>query len=227
VRACAPENGAGIEHDRSSRDENWNAVDRPAQRRYNGSMSEKKLSAASWAACKRVVSAWPKPGLLSLLKELYELNDDNRRFLHGRLLVEQSAANRNDARRQIAKLINPTGVFNNRFRHSDVKRVIDNYAKATGDDAGVAELLVADLSDTLGTFSEVGDYEPLVDHAYASMERLHRTLERLGASEAAPVVIALQKLAERWSGEFGYGLSDELEDLATEWEDRLVPRDTL
>ena len=169
---------------------------------------------------------WPRPGVIALVKELYELSDDNRRFLHARLLENLTDSNREDARRKIAKLITPATVFNNRFRHGDVKRVIDQYAKATDDDAGVAELLVADLSATLETFAEVGDVEILVDHAYASMERLHKTLDRLGPSHGLPVVISLQKLAQRWSGQFGYGLSDELDGLADEWETRLAPRET-
>jgi hypothetical protein len=189
-------------------------------------MSARKQRAASWAACKRAIADWPRPGVVALVKELYDLSDDNRRFLHARLLERLTDYNREEARRKIAKLINATTVFKNRFRHGDVKRVIDQYAKATGDDAGVAVLLVADLSATLETFNEVGDDEILVDHAYASMERLHKTLERLGPSEATPIVISLQKVAQRWYGRFGYGLSDELDGLAREWENRIVPRET-
>ena len=58
-----------------------------------------------------------------------------------------------------------------------MKRVIDPYYKATADDAGVAALLVADLEATCRVFDEVGRDEPLVGHAYALMERLHKTLE--------------------------------------------------
>jgi hypothetical protein len=153
-------------------------------------MSPRKQRVASWAACKRAIADWPRPGVVALVKELYDLSDDNRRFLHARLLERLTDYNREEARRKIAKLINATTVFKGRFRHSDVKRVIDQYAKATDDDAGVAELLLADLSATLEVFDEFGGGDvALVDHAYASMERLHKTLERLGPSEATPIVI--------------------------------------
>jgi len=185
-------------------------------------MPVRKQRAASWAACKRAIADWPRPGVIALVKELYDLSDDNRRFLHARLLERLTDFNRAEARRKIAKLITPANVFNNRFRAGDVKRVIDQYAKATGDDAGVAELLLADLSATLEVSNEFGGDERLIDHAYTSMERLHKTLERLAPAHALPVVISLQKLAERWYGQFGYGLGDELDGLAAEWEDRLA-----
>jgi hypothetical protein len=68
---------------------------------------------------------------------------------------------------------------------------------------------------------EVGDFEEIVDHIYASMNRLHKTLEGLEPEEARPMVQALDLVASRWSGQFGYGLSDELDGMAAEWLDRL------
>jgi hypothetical protein len=189
-------------------------------------MPRRKQRAASWAACKRAISDWPRPGVVALLQELYHLSDDNRRFLHSRLLEQLTDYNREDARRALAKLISPTAVFNDRFRHSDAKRIIDQYAKATDDDAGVADLLIADIDMTLETFNEVGDDVPLVDHAYASIERLHKTLERLHPDVARPLVEQLARVSTRWANRFGYGLSDELKGLADEWRDRLEPRAT-
>ena len=177
--------------------------------------------AASWAACKRVLARWPRPGLLALVQELYKLGEENRRFLHTRLLDEFGESNLNEIRAQIEKLVSPSAVYRDRFSHTDVKRLIDQYAKAGGDPAGVAGLLVADIAATCATFAEVGDFEPLVDHAYASMDRLHKTLESLDAAAARPVAETLSVVASRWSDRFGYGLSDELDGLAAEWRDRL------
>ena len=157
------------------------------------------------------------------MKGLYDLSDDNRRFLHARLLENLADSNLEDARRKVGRLINTSTVFNNRFRHGDVKRVVDQYARATGDDAGVARLLLADLEASLETISQVGDYEPIVDHAYASMERLHKTLERLAGDAARPLLEELARVAApRFSDQFGWGLSDELDGLAAEWEERLA-----
>jgi hypothetical protein len=180
-------------------------------------MERRKRKAASWAACKRVVAGWPKPGVVALVQELYKLSDDNRRFLHTRLLEQLGEYNLEEARRKIEKLVSPSVVYNNAFRHSEIKRVVDQYEKASGDPAGVAGLVVADIESSCETFAVVGDVEEIVDHVYASMNRLHKTLEKLDAAEARPVVGELALVASHWSGRFGYGLSDELEGLAAEW----------
>jgi len=184
-------------------------------------MAKRKQRVASWAACKRAMADWPRPGVVALVKELYDLSDDNRRFLHTRLLTNLTDYNIEDARRAVQKLVTPTVVFNDRFRHADLKRVVDQYFKATGNPAGVASVLVADVDASLHTFREVGDFEPLVDHVYASMARLHKSLEQLDPETARPIVEELEKVANRYSGEFGWGMSDELEGLATEWADRM------
>jgi hypothetical protein len=184
-------------------------------------MPRRKQRVASWAACKHAIADWPRPGVVGLVKELYELSDDNRRFLHARLLSNLTDYNVEDARRAVAKRVTPSAVFNGRFRHSDLKRVVDEYEKATRNLAGVASVLVADLDASLQTFRQVGDFEPIVDHAYASMQRLHQALEKLDPDTARPIVEELAKVANRYSGQFGYGVSDELDGLAAEWADRM------
>jgi hypothetical protein len=184
-------------------------------------MATRKKNSASWAACKQAMSKWPRAGVVALVQELYRLNPQNRRFLHARLLQKEGGASPEQAAKEIRKLVSTSAVFNGRFRHADVKRVVDEYAKGSGDAAGVAGLLVGDIEASCSTFSQVGDFEPMVDHVYTSMERLHQTLEKLEPAQARPVAKALAVVASRWSGEFGYGLSDELDGLAAEWQDRL------
>jgi hypothetical protein len=184
-------------------------------------MAKRTQKAASWAACKKVVAAWPRPGVVALVRELYQLSEENRRFLHTRLLDQLADHNLEEARRKIERLVSPSVVYDDSFRHSHVKRVIDQYAKASGDLAGVAGLLVTDIDTSCETFASVGDFEEIVDHAYASMNRLQKTLEGLDPEDARPVVQALGLVASRWSGQFGYGLSDELDGMAAKWLERL------
>lgn len=184
-------------------------------------MAKRKQRAASWAACKRAMADWPRPGVVALVKELYDLSDDNRRFLHTRLLDRLEDYNLGEARRMIRKLINPAVIYGDHFRHSDLKRVVDQSAKAAGNPAGVAFLLVSDIDASLKTFAEVGDFEAVVDHVYASMRRLHQALAELDADAARPVVDSLVEVAGRFSGKFGWGMSDELDALAAEWAGRV------
>ena len=184
-------------------------------------MAKRTKRAATWAACKKVIAGWPRPGVVALVQELYQLSEENRRFLHTRLLDQLGEFNLEEARREIKRLVSPSIVYKNAFRHSDLKRVVDQYAKAGGDAAGVAGLLVADIDASCETFEIVGDAPEIADHVYASMERLHKTLETLDPAEARPVVGALSLVASRWFDRFGYGVSDELDGLAVEWRDRL------
>jgi hypothetical protein len=181
----------------------------------------KPASEQSWAACKGVLKAWPRAGVVALVQELYRLSDDNRRFLHARLLSQHAAANVGEAAKVVRRMVSVREVYAGRFRHADVKRVVEQFEKATDDPAAVAALLLEDLAASLATFSQVGDYEPIVDHAYASMERLDKCLARLDPDAARPLAARLDTLASRWSDEFGYGLSDELDGMAYEWRERL------
>jgi hypothetical protein len=188
---------------------------------YNGSMEKRKRRAASWTACKRAMATWPRAGVIALVHELYKLGGENRRFLHARLLEDLPGDYHiEEARRAIAKMTTPAAVYNGRFKHADLKRVVDQYAKASDDPVGVAMLLIGDLDASLATFAQVGDFEPIVDHVYASINRLHKCLESLEPERVRPLVEELAKVSSRWANQFGWGMSDELEGLAHEWMER-------
>jgi hypothetical protein len=160
------------------------------------------------------------PGLRELVHELYELSDENRRFLHGRLLTDASGHALNDAIGALRRIISVQSVFQNRFRHSDAKRIVDQFAKATDDDEAVAQLLLADLEISFATFDEAGDFEPIVDHLYASLIRLNKIFGELSLSAVAPLNERATAMANRWGNQFGYGISDELTAFAHQWRER-------
>jgi hypothetical protein len=180
----------------------------------------KQRSTVNWSACKRAMSDWPRAGVIALVQELYRLSDENRQFLHARLLADQAAQSRDDVRQKVLRLVTPDAVYRGDFSHAAIKRLIDRFEKATDDAAATADLILSDIDASLLTFAQIGDFEPIVDHVYAMMHRLHRVLERLDRDAAAPLVQRLREMANKWGGEFGYGLSDELVSLAAEWERR-------
>jgi hypothetical protein len=185
--------------------------------------SDQRKPTAGWSACKQAVSKWPRPGLIALVQELYRLSDDNRRFLQARLLPKQTEQAMQAAERKLRQIVSKSSVFSNRFRHADMKRVVDQFQKASDNITAVARLLLVDLDASLETFSEVGNDELLADHVLASIERLHGCLERIDAEDEwrVPIVERLTKLGSRWSKSFGYGVSDELYGLAQEWAERV------
>jgi hypothetical protein len=184
-------------------------------RNENIPMARRKPAANSWANCKAVVKE-----LIALPHELYNLSEENRRFLHARLLPQAADQTLADAERALDRLLSPSAVFNGRFRHADAKRVVDQFEKASDDPALVADLLIADLEMSFETFGEVGGFEPMVDHLYATLRRLDEMLVAIPPRFLASRASRLNRMAERWSASFGYGISDELVGFATVWNER-------
>lgn len=183
-------------------------------------MARRKPAATSWTGCKAALKDWPKPGLIALLHELYNASEENRRFLHARLLPQAAGQTLAEAERALKRLLSVSAAFNGRFRHANAKRVVDQFEKATDDPAAVADLLLAGLEMSYQTFREIGDYEPMVDHIYATINRLDKTLAKVPPGFLVSRASRLNRLAERWDGQFGYGISDELVALAADWNER-------
>ena len=158
--------------------------------------------------------------MIAIVKELYDLSDENRRFLHARLLPEQALQTLDDAKRKLKRMLSVQAVFGDDFKHADIKRFIDQYAKATDEPTLLADLLITDLEAGLATFNEIGDDEAMVDHLYATLARLDKCLNSLSPEALAPHVERLNQLAEKWGAAFGYGISDELTDFAADWKQR-------
>jgi hypothetical protein len=183
----------------------------------NIGMAKQKRSATSWSACKTVIKNWPAAGLQGLVHELYQLSKDNQRFLHARLLPEASAQTLEQTSRALAKVLSVSSVFADRFRHADAKQIIDQYAKATDDPVALCDLLISDLERSCKTFSEVGDFEPMADHLYATLNRLEKVSADLPTESLVNLSPRLKDLAQTWGRSFGYGISDELIYFASEW----------
>lgn len=164
---------------------------------------------------------WPAPGLASLVHELYKLSEENRRFLHARLLAKASAETLASTKRQLERLLSRSAVLNGRFRHVEIKRLIDQYAKATDDPTAMADLLVTDLEMAFATFREVGDFEPIVDHLYSTLHRLDKIIPEIPTNPLELLVHRINELAARWGASFGYGISDELVAFASELRQRV------
>jgi hypothetical protein len=173
-----------------------------------------------------VLKDWPQTGVVGLVRDLYALSDENRSFLHARLLESAKPETLDAVKCRLARLLSPEAIYANKFKHVEVKRIIDRYAKASDAPAEVADLLVTDLSHSLAALGEVGDFEPMVDHIYAVMERLDKILPLVERAVLLPLVERLCELADQWHASFGYGVSDELETFAEAWRERagLKPR---
>lgn len=119
--------------------------------------SRKIRSGPSWSACKQILKDWPRPGLISLLQQLYKLNATNRRFLQARLLPQHHEETLKDAERAMKSLLEPSHLFHHNVEHNRLKKIVDAFEKSINDPAVVARLLVKDLSLSSHALEEVRD----------------------------------------------------------------------
>ena len=181
-------------------------------------MAKRTKNPGGWAACKRTLADWPLTGVVNLLRELHDLSPENRAFLQARLLPGEAAGDAAAAvERRLGGMITRSAVHHGRFRHADLKRIVDQFEKGTDDPALVARVLVSDLEASCQTFDDVGDFTPLADHLLAVTYRLHKLLPTVPPARLPPLVERVATLASTYARSFGYGVSDELMDLAKVW----------
>lgn len=184
-----------------------------------------KKKSGSWPQCRKVLSEWPQAMVLALIEELYKLGDDNRRFLHTRLLPSGAEQSLDETKAKLERMLSVSALYNNRFRHIEVKRFLEAFAKSAGDPYPVADLLITDLECGFEALGYVGDHEPMVNHLFSIMNMLGNYLSPLDGDPLARCVERLKALADNWGSSFGYGLSDEVVSLAIEWSDQLGQAD--
>jgi len=177
-------------------------------------------SSTRWADCKKALRECSEAGLIQLVQDLYRLSDENRQLIHARLRLEGTDDLLQQTQDKLRKLISYTSVLNGRFQHKTVKHLIDQFAKASGDNVAVARLLTTDLYEALGALKELGDVTELVDHSFSIMNYLDKVLHKTLPAQRRPLIQQLIALAEMYGRSFGYGLSDSLLDMASDWKDR-------
>jgi hypothetical protein len=106
---------------------------------------------SDWNKVKTSLAAYPKAELLSLVKDLFEKNADNRNFIEARCLPKVSggaslATYRAKILEQFEARVSPSG------RRSlppmilaEARKAVSDYRKATSDAPGIAELMVTYL----------------------------------------------------------------------------------
>lgn len=161
-----------------------------------------------------VLAAQGSPQLLELVRDLYRLSQENRDFLNARFLVSENRLER--YRKAIDDAIYPNVYQNKPVRISVAKKVISQYSKATGDQAGALELMVYFVERGNQFTVDFGDID---EGFYSSLESMvGRVLATLKSS--APEMIdryvpRLVAIRDSASG-IGWGYHDYLCDALAE-----------
>jgi hypothetical protein len=160
----------------------------------------------TWATVKAVVSGRPAADLLAVVRDLYELSDANRRFLHARFGARGYELERHREAIRAALWPDP---FSKTSKLSPLtgRQLIRAYEKATGDEAGTLDLMLAYVEAGTGFAADCGFGD---DAFFDSLTRmLARVLERLKTQPAetrsalGPRLVALRDSANGIG--WGYG----------------------
>ena len=104
-------------------------------------MKNQKSKKPTWIDVKKSIKDIEGPHLIELVKELYQLSDENRDFLHARFLG--GTASLKKYRKTIQNSLYPDIMDDDdSFDFEKAENAIKTYAKATNDDEGVADLMI-------------------------------------------------------------------------------------
>jgi len=169
----------------------------------------------SWNEVKRRIHGSDAGQLLELIRDLYQLNSDNRRFLEARFLM--SEANLERYRRLVSEAIFPDPFGRRTTSIAEAKRLIREYEKATGDPVGVIELKLTFLEQGTNQALEFGCDDDQYFGALTSMvSSAIESLRKLPDDVKHRHIPRLENLRDRGS-RLGWGYGDFLHDALDEF----------
>jgi hypothetical protein len=175
-------------------------------------------SKPKWTDVKNKLEGFDHAGLLGLVHDLYATNKDNQSFLHTRLGLGEDVLG--PYLQTIERWISPDVYRNQRASVAKAKQAIVDFKNASGDPAGLAELMVfycelaADFARNYG--EDLSYLNPLIRMFQQALE----TVATLPSDDRKPFLIRLSRVSEVCD-RVGYGVGDEMADLLVEWDDEI------
>jgi hypothetical protein len=166
----------------------------------------------TWGDIKTSLALLDRASLTALIRDLYQADVRNRRFLHARFTPRHQSIN--EYRRVVRDLVFPDAFSEDPIRLRDATTIIREYHRATGDLSGTVELRLV--------FVEAGTEQALDlgygDDAYfGAMERqvneIVRDLDQLADIDRTAVVARVIRLGTQ-ERNIGWGYGDFLADVA-------------
>lgn len=167
----------------------------------------------TWSTLKKRLSTLENKELLKLIRELYKLTPENKRFLE--TSYSSNSRTLNEFKQIIDDALYPDVMRNDDVDFRTAKKAISTYSKASGDKAGVTELMVFYV-ERANQFTL--DYGDMWEQFYISVENMfERTLEQLKEMQTLGIEIEpfrerLEKIVDSTSG-IGWGYHDMLTQL--------------
>lgn len=133
--------------------------------------------------------------LLALLKDLYELSPENRRFLHARFVGTD--ADLDEYRQRIHEAIYPDPLSSRKVRVPEAIRMIRQYYRATGNPFRTMNLLLYGLEIGVEQANDLGMYEEYFMRLGTLSKMLLPLYSQSSAGERDAVREQFQRIADR------------------------------
>jgi hypothetical protein len=179
-------------------------------------MANREPAKPSWKDVKAELANFDRPGLLSLIQDLYAAHKDNQTFLHTRLGLGEDVLL--PYKETLDRWLWPDPMRNQDTSVAKAKQAISSYKKAVGDPAGLAELMVFYCERAAGFCSDVGFQDDVYFDALVRMfQQALEVISQLPPGDR-PTLIDRLDTVRTDSHDFGYGVGDDMDSLLAKYE---------
>jgi len=172
-------------------------------------MRRMKKRKSSWIDIKKVIKAFEPSDLVSLVKDLYQLSEENMRFLNARYADDGETYKR--YKKIISKCLCPDVLGqSDDFDFKRAKKTISDFAKATGDDERTTDLMIYFVECGNQFTLDYGDinevfYDTLIEMYEKAVDRVRKMQKNKQESFRK----RLEKIMKSSDG-IGWGYHDDL-----------------
>jgi len=172
-------------------------------------MKRQRSKKPTWIDVKRSIKDIENSNLIELVKDLYELSDENKNFLHARFLSGSPSLSK--YKKIISDSLYPD-IFDEEddFNFDKANKAIEAYAKATKDNEAAADLMIYYVECGNKFTLDYGDInEPFYDALIEMYEKAVKAVYKLPKNKKEPFRKRLEKIMKSADG-IGWGYYDDL-----------------
>jgi hypothetical protein len=166
----------------------------------------------TWATVKRALADLDQAALLDLVRQLYQLNNDNKVFLSSRFTTVDVETLAEPYRKTIREQFNPTRGFP-KLNLRAARKALNDFKKACSDPAAVADLLIYYVEQGVICTKNYGDID---ENFYSSLESVYSeaidVILKQDAAALAEQFYPRMRRIVRDTSNIGWGFHDFLQD---------------